>query len=116
MLQPCGRPSIDIQPISTKLWLDIVTNFVAAVPELDDAEYCINCGVQELRNAAGHRRWRRLAVVSINEGATRNARRVASLPELRDKPGRHAGVVRSPRAHVNTLRHAPSAHRESTLQ
>ncbi len=46
-----------------------MTNFVTAVPELDDAEYCINCSVQELRNAAGHRRWRRLAVVSINEGA-----------------------------------------------
>jgi hypothetical protein len=45
-----------------------VTNFVTAIPELDDAEYCINCGVQELRNAAGHRRWRRLAVVTINEG------------------------------------------------
>jgi hypothetical protein len=51
------------------LWLDTLTNSVRALPELDDGEYCINCGVQELRTAAGHRQWRRLAVVSINEGA-----------------------------------------------
>jgi hypothetical protein len=49
--------------------LGIVTNFVGALPELDDGEYCINCGVQDLPNAAGHRQWRRLAVVSINAGA-----------------------------------------------
>ena len=36
--------------------------------EIADGESCINCGVQELRNAAGHQPWRRLAVVSITQG------------------------------------------------
>jgi hypothetical protein len=37
-------------------------------PGIDDGECCINCGVQEVRNAAGHQPWRRLAVVSIIQG------------------------------------------------
>jgi len=37
-------------------------------PAIGGAEYCINCGVEELRNAVGHRPWRRLAVVSIMQG------------------------------------------------
>jgi hypothetical protein len=35
---------------------------------VDDSEFCINCGVQELQNASGHQPWRRLAVVSISVG------------------------------------------------
>jgi hypothetical protein len=35
---------------------------------IEDGECCINCGVDELRNAAGHQPWRRLAVVSIMQG------------------------------------------------
>jgi hypothetical protein len=38
------------------------------VSEIDDGESCINCGVEVLRNAAGHQPWRRLAVVSIMQG------------------------------------------------
>ena len=36
--------------------------------ETDDSECCVNCGLQELRNATGHQPWRRLAVVSIIQG------------------------------------------------
>jgi len=35
---------------------------------IDDGECCINCGVQELRDATGHQPWRRLAIVSITRG------------------------------------------------
>jgi hypothetical protein len=31
-------------------------------------DLCINCDTPELRNAAGHRPWRRLAVISIDQG------------------------------------------------
>jgi hypothetical protein len=37
-------------------------------PGIDDGECCINCGVEELRHAAAHEPWRRLAVVSIIQG------------------------------------------------
>lgn len=41
---------------------------VFVLRESDDSECCINCGLQELRNATGHQPWRRLAVVSIVQG------------------------------------------------
>lgn len=41
---------------------------VSGFRETDDSECCVNCGLQELRNATGHQPWRRLAVVSIIQG------------------------------------------------
>jgi hypothetical protein len=37
-------------------------------PGIGDGDCCINCGVEQMRTAAGHQPWRRLAVVSIVQG------------------------------------------------
>jgi hypothetical protein len=54
---------------------------------IDDSECCINCGVQELRNATGHQPWRRLGIVSIVRGNLETLEEWPSCPNCETSQG-----------------------------